>query len=115
MFDAVSRLRRHLQHMINNKTSAEDAIGVLRLLRLILEQDKSQAAYPTLWLYCNWALHTEIERQDLGWQVLEGINNALVQFRDDVDGLLGAINHALRLSELRGEMSRLFAAKGITL
>jgi hypothetical protein len=65
MFDAVSRLRRHLQHMINNKTSAEDATGVLRLLRLILEQDKSQAAYPTLWLYCNWALHTEIERQDL--------------------------------------------------
>jgi hypothetical protein len=111
MFDPVNRLRRHVQQMIDNKTgtSPEDAIGVLRLSRLILEQDKSKAVYPTLWLYCNWALHPEIDKQDLGWELLEEINKGL---RDDVDPI-NAVCRALRLSELRAEMSRLFAAKDI--
>jgi hypothetical protein len=49
-------------------TEEEGVVYVLTEVRKIFEHDRSQhQSFPTLGFYCNWALHSSLDRSALGF------------------------------------------------
>jgi hypothetical protein len=90
----------------------EGVVYVLTEVRKIFEHDHSQhGSFPTLSFYCNWALHTSLDRsaQDFLNDVMPilTINGNHTEARHKVfDGLL-------TLRAFRDELARFFASNGI--
>jgi hypothetical protein len=107
-FDPASRLRDHVQGLVCRPSRPADMIEVMRLTRLLLEQEKATHTYPHISLYCDWLLHTEINRHALALSILERMGQAIAKY--DEEGDVAAVSQALNLAQLRQEMIVLFSA-----
>jgi hypothetical protein len=92
-FDPASRLREHVKGLIGRPSSRADMIEVMRLTRLLLEQEKLTQTYPHISLYCDWLLHTEINRHSLALDILERMGQAIAKYDDAGD--VAALSRAL--------------------
>jgi hypothetical protein len=110
-FDPANRLRDHVKGLIDRSSSPADLIEVMRLTRLLLEQQKVTQTYPHVSLYCDWLLHTEINRHALALGILERMGQAIAKY--DEAGDVSAVSRALNLAQLRREMIILFLAHNI--
>jgi hypothetical protein len=57
--EIVGKLRDELRKGIGSEAQA---VYLMAEARKILEHDSDEKVYPALYLYCNWVLHTELER-----------------------------------------------------
>jgi hypothetical protein len=112
-FDPVERLRTQLGRM-NAQFSQADVTNAMRMIRLVLDvQMNAAVSYPYLRLYCDWLLHTEIDRQRVVITILDQMNEALNKYDKDADGAVAAASHAMGFAALRSEIKSLFAANSI--
>jgi hypothetical protein len=89
-------------------------IEILRLTRLIIEQEKWAKSYPTLSLYCAWAMHRELDRNSQALLILEKINDILLdRGGDDPSAVIREISRAFGLAALRQQMLMVFMSKSI--
>ena len=110
--DFVRRLREHLVEANWQSGRSTEVIEVMRWVRLILENEQLGTTYPPLKLYCDWALHTEIDRSRLAIKMLEQMNAALTNDVNQHDYNV-AVSRMLSLSTLRAEMVVLFTSHKI--
>ena len=59
---------------------------ILSLTRVLLEAEAVRSTYPVLYLYCDWTLHGEINRNETGRAVLAAV----------AENILGSINGTVR-------------------
>lgn len=62
-----------------------DITHVMAQFRLIIEEDKLQAKYAYLSLYCDWILHTEISRSKTAYRMLESLTDCFINSYKDPD------------------------------
>ncbi|RYZ92550.1 MAG: hypothetical protein EOP06_03940 [Proteobacteria bacterium] len=115
-FNPTKRLLKHMDLIFTeNRVSSADVMELFRLLRLLIEKNHVRNLYPYTALYCDWAQHDKINRHEVGWQILEDIDVALIDLRDETDmGKLNArISAAFGLGKLRQELIVLFHDQNI--
>jgi hypothetical protein len=114
MFDPAERLRMHFGRILGKQCFSPEPLEILRLTRLIIEQERWAEQYPTLSLYCNWVQHEKIDRRPEAWFILEKINDILVDQGDsDPSAVIREISRAFGLAPLRQQMLWLFMSKSI--
>jgi hypothetical protein len=110
LYDARSKLKRHVDRLVGEKSHA-DVVDTLRQSRFVLEQDKAlKLTVPTLSLYCDWAQHVQLERNEHGWTVL-GRLDTLITGNSQQD-IQAAAQQALQLGQLQTELGTLFTQVG---
>jgi hypothetical protein len=113
-FDPAERLRTHFGRILGGQCFSPELVEILRLTRLLIEQEKWAKQYPTLSLYCDWVQHGELDRHPHTWVVLEKINDILVdKGHADVSAVIREISRAFGLAPLRQEMLWVFMSKSI--
>jgi hypothetical protein len=125
-FDPASLLRTHFKRILGKQCFSPDMIEILRLTRLIIEQEKWTNRYPTLSFYCDWAQtaddrvqrrvlrHREIDPHPHALVILEKINDILLdQGGGDVSVVNREISRAFGFAALRQEMFMVFMSKSI--
>jgi hypothetical protein len=106
-FDPAGRLRKHVQGLVGRPLGSADLIEVMRLLRLVLEQERLRDSDPHAALYCDWLLHGEIDRHEIAIDILGKMHVAMVDWDRTHD--TAAVARAMNLPQLRGEMAVIFA------
>ena len=110
LYDAWSKLKRYVDRLIGEQSHA-DVLNTLRQLRFVLEQDQAlKLAHPTLSLYCDWAQHVRLDRNEHGWAVLERLD-ALITGNSQ-QNIQAAVQQALQLGQLQTELGDLFTQVG---
>lgn len=112
-YDATERLKNHFDEMLGKSAPRASFIEILRLTRLIIEQNGLRKKYPVLTLYCDWVQHTNIHKNSQAWDILESVNDALVAHSGNPDFLVTDVSRAFSLTELRREMKDLYTRKRI--
>ena len=110
-FDPADRLRKHAQSLVGRPLGTADLIEVMRLLRLVLEQEKLRGSHPHAALYCDWLLHGEIDRHEIAIDILSKMHVVMVDWDRTHD--TAAIARAMNLAQLRAEMVVIFAGHQI--
>jgi hypothetical protein len=112
--DPSARLNNYIEHIIGKNCTEPEIIEIFRLIRHVIEKDRSRSEYQHLSLYCDWVQHIEIDRHPQGLAILERMNDIIVRHWSDTAGLVEEISHAFGLSQLRQEITRLFMSKEIS-
>ena len=112
--DPSARLNNYLKHIIGRNCAEPEIIEILRLIRHVIEKDRSRSEYPHLSLYCDWVQHIEIARHPQGLAILERMNDIIVRHWSDTASLVEEVSHAFGLSQLRQEITLLFMSKEIS-
>jgi hypothetical protein len=111
-FDPAGRLRQHVQELIGRPLRSAELIEVMRLLRLVVEQEKLRDSHPHVALYCDWLLHGEIERHEIAINILKQMHMALVGYDQTHD--TSGVSRALSLAQLRAEMLLVFIKQNVS-
>jgi hypothetical protein len=83
-------------------------------IRKVLERDDSLvASMPTLEFYCNWALHTRLDRS-VARRFLETVNPILTLQGNHNEQQQNAFDHLLTLNALRTEARAFLEANGLS-
>jgi hypothetical protein len=110
-FDAVVDLMIYIDSLRSTPHCPTAALlDVMRRTRQALEASHARPSYPTVALYCDWYMHTAIDRHEQGWITLAQINVAMC---DSTQNPVESINAALGLDRLRSEFRNLFQSYGI--
>jgi hypothetical protein len=110
VYDARSKLKRHVDRLVGEKSHA-DLLDTLRQSRFVLEQDKAlKRTLPTVSLYCDWAQHVQLNRNEHGWAVLERLDTLIAGTSEQ--NAQAAVQQALQLGQLRTELGDLFTQIG---
>jgi hypothetical protein len=70
--DPSAQLKNYIEHIIGKNCTEPEIIEIFRLIRHVIEKDRSRSEYPHLSLYCDWVQHIEIDRHPQGFAILEG-------------------------------------------
>ncbi|MGO9699404.1 MAG: hypothetical protein ACLPX7_09100 [Xanthobacteraceae bacterium] len=105
-FVPEDRLRGHVKALAGRNCSKADLIEVMRLVRLVVENERLAETFPHVSLYCDWVMHGEIDRHKLTLVRLEQMNEAIANDRNDVS----KVSSLISLAELRAELIVLFAS-----
>lgn len=63
MSQPLRQAKRILEEIRNTGQVNEDVfVSLVVALRRLIEQKNDQKTVPTLWFYCNWCMHSEIDR-----------------------------------------------------
>jgi hypothetical protein len=109
-YDARSKLKRHVDRLVGEQSHA-DVLSTLRQSRFVLEQDNAlKLTLPTLSLYCDWAQHVQLDRNEHGWAVLERLDTLITG--NSQQDIQAAVQQALQLGQLRTELGDLFTQVG---
>lgn len=110
IYDASNKLKRHVDGLIGEHSHA-DVLHTLRQARFVLEQDKPlKQTLPTLSLYCDWAQHVQLDRNEHGWAVLERLDAVMTS--DGHPNFQMAMQQALQLDKLQTELGDLLNRVG---
>jgi hypothetical protein len=105
-FNPVERLHQHVKGLVGRPPSGAELIEVMRLLRLVLEHEKTRDSFLHAALYCDWLLHNEIDRHEIAIDMLCRMHAAVVDWDRTHD--LAPVSSALSLAQLRAEMLVIF-------
>jgi len=111
-FDPADRLRQHVKGLVGRPLRSEELIEVMRLLRLVVEKEKLRNSHPHVALYCDWILHTEIDRHEIVIEILKKMHMALIAYDQTHD--MSGVSSALSLAELRAEMLLIFIKQNVS-
>lgn len=67
-------LRKIKEIVTNSDISENDVSRMMTEMRNVLECDNERDNYRMLYFYCNWASHSLIDRDDVLYSILDGIN-----------------------------------------
>jgi hypothetical protein len=110
VYDSRSKLKRHVDRLIGKQSQA-DVLDIIRQSRFVLEQDKAlKQTLPTLSLYCDWAQHVMLDRNEYGWAVLERLDAAMTS--GGQSNFQAAMQQALQLGQLQTELETLLTNVG---
>jgi len=112
IFDAAGRLREHVHGLIGRPLRSAELVEVMRLLRLVMEQEQLRNSHPHIALYCDWLLHAEIDRHEIAIDILKKMHIALVAY-DQTHNTSG-VSSALSLAQLRAEMLLVFIKQNVS-
>jgi hypothetical protein len=90
-----------------------DVHHLFALARKLIERVPSAArgTYSLLNFYCDWTLHSEIDRSEAGAKILARLHEIIADHLKKADNstLITDLSRALSLSEVRGELNSLIA------
>lgn len=109
-FDPTADLRSYIA-ALRGECHAGALLDVMRRTRQVLESDKLRSIFPILALYCDWHLHHEIDRHELGWSILSQINSIMCDAAPADPAR--SIGRALGLAELREEFQLLYRSRQV--
>lgn len=81
-----------------------DAAYLITEVRKILEMTAGQADFPYLNFFCNWALHTSIDRSDIPVEILRRLSNLIIYGRQNVQEWIRPLERAT-FGEFRKELT----------
>jgi hypothetical protein len=102
----------HVQGLAGRPLANAELIEVMRLLRLLVEQQKLRDSHPPVALYCDWLLHGEIDRHEIAIEILKKMHMALVAY-DQTHNTSG-VSSALSLAQLRAEILLIFIKQSVS-
>ena len=127
--EGVSRREaaRHFKRIQGKQFFSPEIIEILRLTRLIIEEEKWTKRYPTLSFYCDWAqaVDDRVHRRVLRHReidpdphphalvILEKINDILIDLGGDTSSVIREISRAFGFAALRQEMLTVFKSKSV--
>ena len=79
-FAPENRLRDHVAALAGRQCSQAELTEVMRLVRLVVENEGLAETYPHVSLYRDWLLHPEIDRHKLVLKKLEQMNEAIARY-----------------------------------
>jgi len=95
------------------KFSSSDAISMMVLTRELLEKTKKMDKYPTLNMFCNWTVHTELEGSISAYKILSAVSDILLS-TDDPNRRAQLISQELSSAKLRQEIISLYRINRIS-
>lgn len=110
------RLARKIQEIVKRGHEiTEDDVRLLSIhVRKHLEFLSEQTTFATLNLFCNWAMHTQIMESLSGLQTLARVNDALVNSKTGLGGILiKELYTAIGFNTLRSELIEFYRQTGI--
>lgn len=105
-FAPENRLRDHVAALAGRQCSQAELTEVMRLVRLVVENEGLAETYPHVSLYRDWLLHPEIDRHKLVLKRLEQMNEAIARY--DQTGDIAIVSALFSLAVLRVELTVLF-------
>lgn len=114
-YDPVSRLSRHIDLIRSRASAPSELVDTLRLTRLAIEKGDAKPRFPMLAMYCDWAVHSELDRNPTAWQLLKRLDATMhtVASNTDINVVINEIGKGLSLAMLRSEFVALFTEKQI--
>ncbi|MEH6436675.1 hypothetical protein [Massilia sp. DD77] len=114
-YDPAARLARHVESLKKEgSVRHSEFIEILRLARLILEKGDLARTYPTLKLYCDWIVHSGLDKNSGGYAVLQAADAVVVSHLCGHDGsMVEEVSRALSVGALHAELIQLSKANGI--
>jgi hypothetical protein len=88
-----------------------DVHHLFALARKLIERAPSRATYALLNFYCDWTLHSEINRSERGAKILAHLHDIIADHLKNTDNarLIAGLSGALSLGEVRNELNGLIA------
>jgi|SRR5260370_42446856 hypothetical protein len=99
----LDRLAEHLAEMKTGDLSKSTVHRLMVLLRELLEARNEQNKYPLLRMFCDWSLHTKLDRSKAGNGALD-ILDAMWAKSKTVDAQLGELMRAFRQRNFRQKL-----------
>ena len=110
-FDPVAQLKTFLPAEPGTyQFSDSTAVHLMVLSRHLLERDKTKSKYPTLNLYCNWTVHTELEGSRVAYRMFSKLSQIHAVTPERIDE---EVSEALSLLKLRKELIALLRTAGV--
>lgn len=105
-YDARTQLKNYVDEISKfAKRSRGDLLDCMRRFRSVIEQLSLEAKYPTLYFYCNWAMHPGIAKNRYGYEMLVEIDRSFIFGNGEtIENMMAGILKALSLSELYEEV-----------
>jgi hypothetical protein len=108
----LDRLAEHLAEMKTGDISKSTVHRLMVLLRELLEARNEQNKYPLLRMFCDWSLHTKLDRSKAGNGALD-ILDAMWAKSKTVDAQLGELIEGVSPAKLQTEIASVLAASRI--
>jgi hypothetical protein len=88
-----------------------DVHHLFALARKLIERARSPATYALLNFYCDWTLHSEINRSEAGGRILARLHDIIADNLKNTDNarLIAELSGALSLGDVRNELNGLIA------
>ena len=114
-YDPISRLSRHIDLIRSRPSAPSELVDTLRLTRLAIEKGDAKQRFPTLAMYCDWAVHSELDRNATAWELLKRLTATMhaVASNPDMNVVINEIGKGLSLATLRKDFVALFTEKQI--
>lgn len=95
---------RYIEILINkDEWNFMSVQSLFNNIRVLLEHESKRESYPNLAFYCDWSVHSKIDRNNYLYPILENINVLL--HKADVDYVEGLVK-ALNTERLRSELNQ---------
>src|SRR2546423_7911209 len=108
----VDRLKKHVAKIRAGDNTDSTVHRLLALLRELLEERKERDKYPLLTMFCDWTLHTGLDRSKAGSGVLDTLDETWAwsqRVDEQIQGLLRDISP----QKLREQMISLLTSEFI--
>lgn len=99
----VERLKKHVAKMRAGDITDSTVHRLLALLRELLEERKERNKYPLLTMFCDWTLHTGLDRSKAGSGVLD-ILDEIWAWSQRVDEQIQELLREISPQKLREQM-----------
>ncbi len=87
--------------------SKSDMINIMSQTRIVIEENRLQADYPYLNLYCNWCLHSRLKGSITCYRILEKITEILVN-HNAPNARIHEVSNVISIPRLRKDFIGLF-------
>jgi hypothetical protein len=99
----VNRLTKHVAKMKAGEITESTVHRFMSLLRELLEERKERNKYQLLTMFCDWALHTGLDRSKAGGMLLDILDSTWANSQN-VDAQIGEIMRGISPRTLRDQM-----------
>ena len=107
-----NRLAEHIAGMQTGDISKSTVHRFIALLRELIEQRRERRKYPLLEMFCDWSLHTKLERSKAGNEALD-ILDAMWARSKTVDAQFRELLEGISPAKLQMEIASVLAASFI--
>jgi hypothetical protein len=106
------RLIEHIAEMKAGQISKSTVHRLMALLRELLEARNELNKYPLLRMFCDWSLHTKLDRLKVSNQLLDLVD-AMFAKRETMDAQLGQLCASISPAKFQKEVASLLEASFI--
>jgi hypothetical protein len=109
MTSLPDKLKKHLAKMAAGDISDSTTNRLMALLRQLLEERNERSRYPITAMFCDWSLHTKLDRSQAAGALLDLLDGTWVQTAN-ADQLIQKITDGLNPHKLRAEILQLLGS-----